>query len=83
MITFGHYNLHPMKKVLIPLSVLVVVLSFTQCGPAAEDRNVMYANAKRVRDSIGKDIDDQLAKGAIPGTATVAPAPADTAKAAK
>jgi hypothetical protein len=82
MITFGHYKLHPMKKVLIPFSVLVIVL-LTQCGPAAEDRNVMYANAKRVRDSIAKDIDEALAKGAIPGTATLAPAPADTAKAAK
>ncbi len=72
-----------MKKVLISLSVLVVVLSFTQCGPAAEDRNIMYANAQRIRDSIAKDIDDALAKGAIPGTATLAPAPADTAKAVK
>ena len=55
-----------MKKVLTSLSVLLVVLSFTQCGPAAEDRNVMYANAKRTRDSIGKDIDDQLAKALFP-----------------
>jgi hypothetical protein len=71
-----------MKKVLISLSVLVAVLSFTQCGPAAEDRNVMYANAKRVRDSIAKDIDDQLVKGAIPGTATTVATP-DTTKAPK
>ncbi len=69
-----------MKKVFISFSVLVVVLSFTQCGPAAEDRNKMYENAKRISDSIGRDIDEGLAKGAIPGTPTVVSTP-DTVKA--
>lgn len=80
MITLGHYKLHPMKKVLTSLTLLVVLLSFTHCGPAAEDRNVMYANAQRMRDSILRDIDSALAKGAIPGTSTVLPSPLDTTK---
>ncbi len=69
-----------MKKVLISLSALVLVLSFAKCGPAAEDRNKMYENAKRVSDSIGRDIDEALAKGAIPGTSTVQALPDTTKK---
>lgn len=69
-----------MKKAFISLSVLVVVLSFVKCGPAAEDRFKMHENAKRVSDSIGKDIDDALAKGAIPGTSTVQAIPDTTRK---
>jgi len=72
-----------MKKVLISLSALVLVVSFAKCGPAAEDRFKMHENAKRISDSIAKDIDDALAKGAIPGTSTVQPTPADTVKAPK
>lgn len=67
-----------MQKVLLALSVFIIALSFSNCGPAAEDRFIMKENAKRVSDSIGKAIDDALAQGAIPGTATVTPV--DTTK---
>lgn len=60
-----------MQKVLIAISVFFVAFSFSNCGPAAEDRFIMKENAKRVSDSIGKAIDAALAQGAIPGTSTV------------
>lgn len=69
-----------MNKVLISLSIILVALSFSNCGPAAEDRFKMKETANHVSDSIGKAIDAALAQGAIPGTATATPAPADTTK---
>lgn len=50
-----------MKKVFVFISVLFVSALVIQCGPAAEDRNVMHEKAKRVSDSIGKVIDAELA----------------------
>lgn len=67
-----------MNKVFISLTVVLTALTFTNCGPAAEDRFKMKETANHVSDSIGKAIDAELAKGAIPGTATVAPV--DTTK---
>lgn len=67
-----------MQKVLLAISVFFVALSFSNCGPAAEDRFKMKETANHVSDSIGKAIDAALAQGAIPGTATVAPV--DTTK---
>lgn len=67
-----------MQKVFISLSIFFVALSFTNCGPAAEDRFKMKETANRVSDSIGKAIDAALAEGAIPGTTTVSPV--DTTK---
>lgn len=68
-----------MKKAIISLSVLVLALTFIACGPAAEDRFKMKETAKHISDSIGKAIDDELAKGAIPESATTV---VDTAKTA-
>lgn len=67
-----------MNKLFISLLVAFVALSFSNCGPAAEDRFKMKETANRVSDSIGKAIDAALAQGAIPGTATVVPV--DTTK---
>lgn len=67
-----------MNKLFISASIAFVALTFANCGPAAEDRFKMKETANHVSDSIGKAIDAELAKGAIPGTATVAPA--DTTK---
>lgn len=70
-----------MKKAFLSLSVLVLALVFVKCGPAAEDRFKMHETAKHVSDSIGKAIDIELAKGAIPGTAApTATISADTTK---
>jgi hypothetical protein len=69
-----------MNKLFISLSVVFVALSFSNCGPAAEDRFKMKETANHVSDSIGKAIDAALAQGAIPGTATNTIAPVDTTK---
>lgn len=71
-----------MNKLFISLSVLLIALSFSNCGPAAEDRYKMKENAQRVSDSIGKAIDAALAQGAIPGSTNTA-VPADTSKKAQ
>lgn len=49
-----------MKKTSIILFALVTIISFYKCGPAAEDRNKMHENAKRVSDSIAAIIDSAL-----------------------
>lgn len=67
-----------MQKVIISLSLLLIALNFASCGPAAEDRFIMKENAKKVADSIGKAVDEALAKGAIPQNAQTVPA--DTTK---
>lgn len=69
-----------MNKVFISLSVVLIALGFSNCGPAAEDRFKMKETANHVSDSIGKAIDAALAQGAIPGTATSTIAPVDTTK---
>ena len=66
-----HLKIRTMKKTITLLFLLVLSLTFIQCKQsAAEDRVIMHQNAKRVSDSIAKAIDDALAQGAIPGTAT-------------
>jgi len=72
------FKFHVMQKVILSLSVFFVALSFSNCGPAAEDRFKMKETANHVSDSIGKAIDAALAEGAIPGTTPVAPV--DSAK---
>ncbi|MCC6182336.1 MAG: hypothetical protein IT237_10925 [Bacteroidia bacterium] len=53
----------------------------TQCGPAAEDREMMHKKAKRVSDSIGKVIDDALNEVAIqPSSNTSSATPVDSTK---
>lgn len=61
-----------MQKVIISLSLLLISISFSKCGPAAEDRFIMKENAKKVSDSIGKAVDEALAKGAIPENTSTA-----------
>ena len=67
-----------MNKIFISLSVVLITLSFSNCGPAAEDRFKMKETANHVSDSIGKAIDAALAQGAIPTTSNVGPV--DTTK---
>lgn len=57
-----------MKKSVVSVSLVCGILSFTQCGPAAEDRVKMHENANHIADSISKSIDEAMAKGAIPNT---------------
>lgn len=44
------------KKHLI-LSIICLVVLFIKCKPAAEDREKMHQNAKRLSDSIARVID--------------------------
>jgi hypothetical protein len=45
-----------MKKLLFLLNLISVVSMFFSCGPAAEDREAMYARAKVFQDSIANVI---------------------------
>ena len=64
---------------IVIVSSLAVLTSCKQ--PAAEDKAVMYANAKRMSDSIEKLVDNALNSVSITPTAsTVTAAPADTTK---
>ncbi len=68
-----------MKKILFLASLISCMAFLTQCGPAAEDREMMHKKAKRVSDSIGKVIDDALNEVAIqPSSNTASAAPVDT-----
>ena len=72
-----------MKTLYTALFVIVGVLCFTQCKPAAEDRVKMHENAKRISDSIARVVDSALDEVKIDPAAQPAakPAvPADTAK---
>ena len=54
-----------MKKASIILSATLLTLVFVKCKPAAEDRFKMHENAKRISDSIGRNIDAAMAEVAI------------------
>ena len=67
-----------MKKIILFFS-LVVVLSQTACGPAAESRDSMHKRAKEVQDSIANSIKSAIEE-VNEGPAAVAPVAADTTK---
>ncbi len=52
-----------MKRLLISLSVFT--LCFSACGPAAEDREAMYARAKVFQDSIANVIKTSMDDAAL------------------
>lgn len=55
-----------MKKIIYFFS-LVIILSQTSCGPAAESRDSMHKRAKEVQDSIANSIKtaiDEVTEGA-------------------
>lgn len=49
-----------MKKTMFLAVLALTIFTFAKCGPAAEDREKMHQNAKRVSDSIAKIIDSAL-----------------------
>ncbi len=49
-----------MKKIFLFSFTILSISCLTKCGPAAEDREKMHQNAKRVSDSIAKSIDSAL-----------------------
>ncbi|MBL7912573.1 MAG: hypothetical protein JNJ41_16045 [Bacteroidia bacterium] len=66
-----------MKKVFLFAS-LIILVSFTSCGPAAESRDSMMTRAKQVQDSIANSIKAAIAEvEAIPPPVV---APKDTTK---
>lgn len=69
-----------MKKI-IPVFSFVSVLFLSSCGPAAEDREAMYARAKVFQDSIAAGIKASMDAAAAPATGT-GPVVVDTTKAA-
>jgi len=48
------------KSILLTILFIATTTLFVKCGKAAEDREVMHANAKRVSDSIARIIDSAL-----------------------
>ena len=60
-----------MTSVTVSLSILILALQ--GCGPAAEDRNVMHANAKRFQDSLANVIRMQMAEADPNATAIPRP----------
>ena len=70
-----------MKK-LILLPALTLVIAFTACGPAAEERDQMMTRSKVFQDSIANMIKTSMAEAEAPGpTRVVVPAPTNTAAA--
>jgi hypothetical protein len=49
-----------MTRLFTILSIAIFTISLFSCKPAAEDRNKMHENAKRVSDSIARTIDGPL-----------------------
>lgn len=65
-----------MKKMILPLLALVVC--FTACGPAAENREQMHKRAKVFQDSIANAIRTSMDEAAAPGPNQMAPPAVDT-----
>lgn len=70
-----------MKKI-IPIFSFVSVLFLSSCGPAAEDREAMYARAKVFQDSIAAVIKASMDAAAAPAPGTGPVVVDTTAKAA-
>ncbi len=66
-----------MNKINLIVALVAVVVINTSCGPAAEDREAMYARAKVFQDSIANVLKSSMAEAEAPGPA-IAPAPAST-----
>jgi hypothetical protein len=58
-------KIQPMKN-LIFLSSIILVLSLSSCGKAAEDREAMYARAKVFQDSIANVLKTAMDAAAAP-----------------
>jgi len=68
-----------MKKIIL-LFTLVVAITVVSCGPAAENREAMYARAKVFQDSIANVLKTSMAEAAAPPQTQFIQAPADTTK---
>ncbi len=66
-----------MKKISFFIALMAVIVFNSSCGPAAEDREAMYARAKVFQDSIANVLKSSMAEAEAPGPAAVA-APAST-----
>jgi hypothetical protein len=66
-------------KTLVLSSALIFVLIFTSCGPAAEDKKVMHANAKIFQDSLANMIRTSMAEAEAPANPGLAPVQTPTA----
>ncbi len=71
-----------MNKINFFIVVLAVIVFNSSCGPAAEDREAMYARAKVFQDSIANVLKSSMAEAEAPGPA-IAPPPASTPAAAQ
>ncbi|MDP1803458.1 MAG: hypothetical protein Q8L81_18995 [Bacteroidota bacterium] len=67
-----------MKKLILFFS-LIIIVSFTTCGPAAESRDSMHKRAKEVQDSIANGIKAAIAE--VEGLPAPVVVPNDTTKA--
>jgi hypothetical protein len=67
-----------MKRLICTASVLSLLFLISCNKPAQEDKATMYANAKRMSDSIERLVDNGLNSASI--TPVPAAAPADTTK---
>lgn len=69
-----------MKKIFL-FPILTLVIAFTACGPAAENREQMLARSKVFQDSIATIIKASIAESETPGAmrAPVTPTAAPTA----
>lgn len=68
-----------MKKISL-LLILPIAVFVVSCGPAAENREAMYARAKVFQDSIANSIKTSMAEAAAPAPGMVVQPPADTTK---
>jgi hypothetical protein len=66
-----------MKKILFVV-VSALSISFSACGPAAEDREMMHKRAKVFQDSIANAIKQSMAEAEAPGPMVIQQAPAAT-----
>ncbi len=66
-----------MKKLILFFS-LIVIVSFSACGPAAESRDSMMTRSKQVQDSIANSIKTAIAE--VEGLPAPVVAPKDTTK---
>ena len=57
-----------MKKAFL-FSALILVVAFTACGPAAENREKMMSDSKVFQDSIAKMLKTSIDEAAQPGPA--------------
>jgi len=77
ILIFVYQNLGRMKKLILFFS-LILIVSFTACGPAAESRDSMMTRAKQVQDSIANSIKAAIAE--VESLPAPVVAPKDTTK---